>query len=180
RRAARRPPPAGVDGERPTDAQIDELWARVAPTHEFIAARSAAWVRWRYWSCPHIPYAELYARDSEGHLLGYAISKRFRDPSGVLVGVIVDVCVQNEDTPTFEALVEAATRELLVAGVDLVKCAFTSRWARRRLRRQGFLDPKVLLPNARVPGRQVFMARRADVPTDLGVWWMTRGDSEMD
>jgi hypothetical protein len=136
-------------------------------------------VKWRFWDYPLGKYGEYYAY-REGRLQGYAVTKRFENPSGIVVGVIVEVFVALGDEESFVALVRAGVADMMRAGVDVLKCSFTSAWARARMRRAGFLDPKQLLPEKYVPGRLVFAATSVAVPTSLEEWWLTRGDSEQD
>lgn len=44
----------------------DGLWTRLAPRHPFAHVRDLAWLRWRYDSCPWLPYRRFVVRERGG------------------------------------------------------------------------------------------------------------------
>ena len=57
---------------RETTAEWDELFERVAPAYRFCVRRNAAYVRWRYLQCPHVPYIVVAIRKWR-HLVGWIV-----------------------------------------------------------------------------------------------------------
>jgi hypothetical protein len=50
----------------------DDFFQRVAPRYGFLAARDAAWVRWRYLTCPDVDYAVVAIR-KWSRLVGWVV-----------------------------------------------------------------------------------------------------------
>jgi hypothetical protein len=116
---------------RATTPEWDALFERVSGAYRFLVKRDAAYVRWRYFECPDVPYVVVAIRKL-GRLAGWAVF-RMQDRTLLWGDALFD--------PHFEDAPEVLLRHF-TAGHDLerIEAWFPPRpqWFDARLRDLGF------------------------------------------
>jgi hypothetical protein len=117
--------------EMPTQLDFSKLFrnlqqrgARADPA--FQAARSEAWLRWRFFNRPENDY-RLHAVESSGQVAAYAVSKRYVR-EGVCYGHILDLQIDADAKDLADTLLDAIWRQFSEWSVKKVSC-----WARGRI-----------------------------------------------
>ena len=100
------------------EPELDDLWARLAPSWQHAVVRDAAWLEWRYFAVPQSPYRVLLAERS-GQPAGYLALKVQAGRNGSLVGWIADLLAASAADD--RALVRAGLAHLRAAGVERVR-----------------------------------------------------------
>lgn len=115
---------------REVTQEWDELFRRVASRYGFLVARDAAYVRWRYLTCPDVLYAVVAMR-KWGRLAGWLVF-RIRDGRFSLGDLLLD--------SDFDDALEVVLRHLVpMYAVDAVEGWFPDRpaWMNRILESAG-------------------------------------------
>ncbi len=169
------------------DREFDEMAERAASeNHGTMLRRSAEYWTWRYLRRPASTYRPttrvapayqtLLARKGRTLVGGVAVSAARQ--AGFEVGMIVDLLACGEEA-TIRCLIRAAQDELQKRGAGLVACQATHPRLQSALRAEGFFCPKP----ERLPRYFHFVYHltgvgEAEVPRDLGGWYLTFGDSD--
>jgi hypothetical protein len=155
------------------DRDADGFWERVRGGYAMCVRRDAAYLDWKYASCPHRAYDLREARRG-AELAGYAVS-RHEDFRGTRLGWIVDLFTAAEDDEARDALLGAVLDGFRAARVERVQAFAMHSGLGAALRRRGFLggrSPMQFCVRARV-GSGEPLRRRGD-------WHVVFGDSDMD
>lgn len=154
-------------------AEYDTLWERCRSGYAMCVRRDAAYLNWKYVSCPTRRYALHEARRG-GALAGFAVS-RHEDYRGLRLGWIVDVFAEAQDAAAKDALLGAVLQGFRDAGVARAQAFAMNAALAADLRRRGFSatpSPMQFCVRASVPSAEVF--------ADPGRWHVVFGDSDMD
>ena len=163
----------------PSEATLDDLWARAQRALRCAAVRSGAYLRWRYERDSHGRYcfASVWRGDE---LVGLAVlqhPERLDDPriAGLGIGSVVDLVLDPQCRGALPAVLTLARRWARAADYDALLLTASYRGLRARLRRAGYVP---------TPGNIHVMLRdpdtRHELSTDLGDWMVTRGDAWSD
>lgn len=173
--ARARPLREQVEVVRRFDADVDRLWARVAPRLDLAVKRDARYLNWKFFDPPHVRYTvAVLRRDDEVH--GYAVYRHRREPQG-RVTQIVDLLTDPEDERGLKTLLRWVDREARAEDADKIRCYVQHAGFRRVLRRSGYfvvkstVDLNVKVSAVQVPG---------DFYSDADKWHFTLGDGELD
>jgi GNAT superfamily N-acetyltransferase len=153
--------------------EYDTLWERCRGGYAMCVRRDAAYLNWKYVSCPTRRYALHEARRS-GTLAGFAVS-RHEDYQGLRLGWIVDVFADPADATTKDALLGAVLRDFRDNGVARAQAFSMNTALGADLRRRGFAaarSPMQFCVRAKIPSAGVF--------AEPGRWHVVFGDSDMD
>ena len=171
-----------IDAQLPVRAELDALWARVAPAFPAIAARTSDDILRRYASHGDRAYELLVARRGT-ECAGYAVVRRALRSEKGHEGLIVDVLAAPQDTDTFGALLSASSRRLLELGAERIYCLVTPEAWRGVLARHGFLSAATPLLGGRLRSQTKYLtwtARDAASVPDPAEWFVTLGDCDLD
>ena len=153
--------------------EYDALWERARAGFDACVRRDAAYVRWRYRETPRKQY-QIREAWRNGTLTGFAVS-RHEDHRGVRLGWIVDLFAAADDGATRDALLTAAMRGFVDAGVARVQVLCTSEALVRDLRRHGFFKGEA---------KGHLCARPNGIPdlesASSGRWHVVFGDGDWD
>lgn len=97
-----------IDAERPSDADLDDLWARTKPTRGLAVVRDSAYWRHRYVAHPLAKY-ELFTVRRRGRLLG-VISTRLYTSRGKRYVAIAEWMIVDNDVSLSFCLAEIVHR----------------------------------------------------------------------
>lgn len=153
--------------------EYDTLWERCRSGYAMCVRRDAAYLNWKYVSCPSRRYTLHEARRGSA-LAGFSVS-RHEDYRGLRLGWIVDVFAEPRDVATKDALLGSVLDGFRQAGVARAQAFSMNAALAADLRRRGFLparSPMQFCVRTRVPS--------ADVLGDLAGWHVVFGDSDMD
>ena len=153
--------------------EYDTLWERSRGGYAMCVRRDAAYLNWKYVSCPTRRYA-LHEARRNGAVAGFAVS-RHEDYHGLRLGWIVDVFADPRDSAAKDALLGAVLRGFREAGVARAQAFSMNAALAADLRRRGFAvarSPMLFCVRANVPSAEVF--------ADPGGWHVVFGDSDMD
>jgi GNAT superfamily N-acetyltransferase len=169
-----RPLPPGPAVERVASfgPEFDALWERAGASYAMCVRRDAAYLQWKYASCPHRAY-DLWAAREGGVLRGFAVS-RHEDYRGLRLGWIVDLFADAGDAAARDALLSAVLDSFRAAGVARAQAFALHAGLGDALRRRGFREapsPMQFCVRTRVEG---------DPLADRGRWHVVFGDSDMD
>lgn len=117
--------------------EYDALADRMAGADEVTLVKRAAYLNWRYTTCPVRHYTLLEAR-AGGALRGAAVVRLPDERGGD--GWIVDLIVDTRDDAAGMALLHAALAALRRGGAAWARTFATSQRARRWLAARGFID----------------------------------------
>ena len=149
----------------------DPRWKDANPRH-LSASREAAYMEWRYVSCPLLQYEKVQLR-SGGDLVGFLVHHLYEE-QGVRYGVLDECCSLEPDG--VPALVDLAVAELADRDVDaIVAWAGPSTALRGALRERGFASrpsPRSLIV------RPLAESAPAPVLAAEDSWYYTIGDTE--
>lgn len=153
--------------------EYDTLWQEAREGYAMCVRRDAAYLNWKYVSCPSHDYDILEARRT-GALCGYAVSRhgRYR---GLELGWVVDVFTRSNDGACREALLAQVLDDFRAGGVARAQAFSMNAALGASLRRFGFFagrSPMQFCVKARAPAERVFAARDE--------WHVVFGDSDMD
>lgn len=177
RRIRRRIPDIEVSPASDIGPEYDALWERARAGYAMCVRRDAAYVRWRYQAAPHKRYGILEARRA-GKLTGFLVS-RDEDYRGLRLGWIVDVFGPADDRPTRQALLAAAMRGFVDAGVARVQAFCANQAVAADLRQFGFFkaaSPARLVARVNSP----HPAPSTPHPAPLDHWHVVFGDADAD
>jgi hypothetical protein len=179
RRALGRRPRAEVEEVDASWSGWDALWARLREKRAVMAVRDAAYVRWRFGSCPTRRY-RLYVAHGAGAARGF-VATRVAQVVGRHAGLVVDLAVEESDAgrEASRALVAAALREFAGAGAPLAASLMQARTleARALLGAGFFRCPRALEPQ---PFPLIVKPLRMGLETSplgrIRNWFFTQGD----
>lgn len=168
----------------PSRAELDELWIAARKNLKASPVRDGTYIEPRFGNSAERdeednPYTFVTARE-HGALLGVAVVRRPRatsDPrlGGIRVATVSELVFPIARLDAGLATLGAIERVTRAAGADAVTCMTSHPALSVLLRRQGYL---------RLPGNVHFFLRDVSgisrFPTDLGAWWLGRGDQESD
>jgi hypothetical protein len=176
RDAVRPFPPAGGVEIREVERfgpEVDALWERVRRQYGVIASRDSAFLNWKAFDHPFLPYRGFLAVRGE-ETVGYSIL-RLSEPEEPSVGHIIDLFTGRDDEEARNALVQHALREFGKQR-SVVQCETTVPEFEHTLRRHGFLRVNSIVPNYRCldPALHEELGRRRSE------WFITRIDQDLD
>jgi len=90
----------------PFGGDFDRLWEKAAPGFDLVAERTATYLEWKYHRVPHLTY-DIFQALRGGEVAGFAVL-RAAEPSGVRVGLLVDLFAHPEDREVLDALIDRA------------------------------------------------------------------------
>jgi hypothetical protein len=174
----------------PSRAELDELWIAARKNLTASPVRDGAYLESRFGNGAEQkqgeeeeedgnPYTFVCTRDG-GRLLGVAVLRRPRATSdarlrGIRVATVSELVFPLDRADAGLATLGAIERVARAAGADAVTCMTSHPSLRVLLRRQGYL---------RLAGNVHFFLRDVSgldrFRTDLGAWWLGRGDGESD
>ncbi len=169
-------------GPRPEQAELDGLWRRVRGRVAAGPVRDGGYLFGRFSSATNAgevnPYTFITARE-QGAVAGVAVVRRPKaagDPrlGSVRVAALSDAVYPPERSRVGLALLGAIERAARALGADALLATTGHRAFGSLLRRQGY---------ARMAGNVHFLVRDMAVghwPTELAMWWLSRGDGESD
>ncbi len=130
----------------PSDARLDAVWQRAAPSIAVGAVRDAAFAAWRFGTRLDAGYRLIVAERS-GRPAGWIVHRRL-DLRGIPAGFVVDFVLAEGEDAAGRALLRAATLFARADGAALLSALLPGNGpARRALRRAGFLRvPEALHP----------------------------------
>lgn len=149
------------------EPDVDELWARSAPTHFSAVERDAAYLNWKYRRHPLLRY-RWYGARADGRLSGLLVARPDADTS-----VIVDYCGPLGADEVMADLVDAAVQDLSKRGTRRIHCETTDPGMASALRRTGFRKSR---------GDYSFRLRcnYLDDPDPVRNFFLMTGDSDND
>lgn len=162
-----------VSEESSFGEEFDAFAREASLGYDVIAERSAAFVTWKYAANPFMKYRVVVARRN-GRICGYA-ALRSPDPAELRIGLISDLFCARDDRETADALVREAIA-FFGRGVDVIETLVSHDFARRSLRRLGFLSMWKTTPHflSMDPGvRKRMMSHLSD-------WFLTYADHDLD
>lgn len=176
RASARSRAPVDIRGlETPFDVGFDRLWERAAPGFDFVAERTSAYLEWKYHRAPHVTYQIFQAlRDNE--VAGFIVL-RAAEPSGVRIGLVVDLFAHPEDRDVLDALIDRAAEWGRERQVGRLQAFMMDQRLARRLRHKGFFEigsPMQFCLRVRSQYADESFFR------DTTRWHVTFGDSDQD
>lgn len=159
---------------------IDERFGpwldEVGRDYGVLAARSVAYLKWRYLEKPGTRY-RILAAYRDGDPAGYAVlaESRFR---GVLpMGVVLELLTRKTDGEARRALLGAAEAQFRRVGMAIMSCNTTCPALGASLRETGFrsggLGQRVMVDVTRVRGL-------AEILSKADNWFLGRGDADGD
>ncbi|MDQ6769212.1 MAG: hypothetical protein M3Z54_04420 [Gemmatimonadota bacterium] len=172
----------------PSRAELDELWIAARRNLTASPVRDGAYLESRFGNGAEQgqgeeedsnPYTFVTTRDG-GRLLGVAIVRRPRPASdarlrGIRVATVSEFVFPIDRADAGLATLGAIERVARAAGADALTCMTSHPILGDLLRRQGYL---------RLAGNVHFFLRDVSgldpFRTDLGAWWLGRGDGESD
>jgi hypothetical protein len=101
------------------DDQFDELWTAASASFSIGTVRSAAYLTWRYASCPHIHYLTFGAFRG-GRLVGFFVL-RHAEEGPWQAGYLVDLLARPDDDATLHGLIAHSLAHAREAGLDLLR-----------------------------------------------------------
>lgn len=164
-------------GEKlPREAALDSLWVRAQPALGASAARSGAYLRWRYERGGHGRYwfASVWHGDD---LVGLAVLAHPQRPddsriAGLGIGSVVDLVLDPACPHALTSLLRIARRWARSANYDALLLSASHRALSRPLLRAGYIQ---------MPGNIHLMLRdpggKYGLSTDMDAWMATRGDA---
>jgi len=166
-----------------TDESFDGLCRGLSARFGCVASRDAAALRWRFVSQPYWKY-RIFASGGSGGPEGYIVVKdgvmRKGPAKMVRVGVISDIFFDPAQKETLAALLRAAADHFM-GKADIIRCDILNSDANASLRKNGFfrVAPKNrFLVYPLNPGAEE--GRMSPVLNDVGKWYLTYADSDMD
>jgi hypothetical protein len=105
------------------DAQFDELWTAASADFHIGTVRSAAYLTWRYASCPHLHYLTFGAFRG-GRLVGFLVL-RHAEEGPWRAGYIVDLLTLPGDDTILHGLITHGLTHAREAGLDLLRAWVT-------------------------------------------------------
>lgn len=167
-------------GDEPGVADMDRLWAGIRNTITAGAVRDAASLMYRYSAAGQAPYTPIVVREHGGSLAGMAYVKHPRrddDPRlrGLHVATLSDIVCDARRKDVMSALLAGAERAARDLGGHALMSSATVTGLFRVQRERAWMP---------LPATLHFYAHdpNADLKTasDLGQWWLTRGDGGSD
>jgi hypothetical protein len=160
----------------------DEFFLNFLASKQATTARSSAYLEWRYRSCPGRRYRILRITDPERkNMLGFVVLRAL-ELSGLRCGVLVDFGCTPDDLPALEELFRFSLDRFRASGLDAAVAAAVpgSDEADLLLSAGCYRVPRRLLPQPlevilRIHDPHLI----AQVPTDLGSWFLTFGDYDV-
>ncbi len=173
--AGRRPQPqeaARVDlsTEPPPAAEIDALWARLAPQYPNAVVRDASHLMWRYRDAPVLHYQWVQARQDKA-LQALLITRHAPHES-----VVVDYLGPLDRPGLLRTLLNAAVQDLCTEGTRRIRCECNHPGMQEALASLGFR-------RYAQQGRFRIKLGDPDLPADEGLsgpWFLMTGDSDND
>lgn len=162
---------------RRVDETFDALWERARGCYPVIAVRDAAVARWRYEGCPIPDRYALYVarRSSRGARVAVAwVALRVGEANGLRTGYIVDFVCAPRDA---YAVLGAALAELAERNVERALCLCSSARLRAPLLALGFIPQPSGFP---LMMRAELSAAERALASDMGAWFVTFGDADVD
>jgi hypothetical protein len=168
-----------LDTRLSSEAALDSLWARAQRIGSCSAARSSAYLRWRYerGGKGHYCFASAWRGDDMVGLAVLAPPLRADDSriAGLGIGSVIDLLLDPNCPAALPSLLGAARRWARAANYDALLLTASHRCLRVPLRRAGYVQ---------MPGNIHLMLRDAGgkfgLSTDLDAWMVTRGDAWSD
>ena len=173
-----------MEKQQPSDDELNDLWLNARSGLSATPVRDSVYLRKRFFAPQRdhgsdAPYTSLTVRERE-QLVGFAAVRR---PSSVTDARLSGIRMATASEINFHparadvglSLIGGIERLTRDAGADAVTCMTAHAALSRLLPRQGYF---------RLAGNVHFLLR--DVtgsghwPTDLGRWWLARGDGESD
>jgi hypothetical protein len=159
------------------DDRIDALWARVCHDYSVIAARDRRYLNWRFQARPDVSYRYLLACRGDD-VVAYMVF-RVADRDGMLCGYVIDYLIENKSREVFSRLLEHAENSMARDGAKAIISAVEPARYRSTLLRHGYFPARSAttphlnaLCHSSDPALEVF--------TDLGQWFVTAGDGNLD
>jgi hypothetical protein len=118
------------------DGDIDDLWARAAPSLTLAVRRDALYLNWRYVQSPDARYALAVLRRAET-TAGYIVYRHLQEPRGRVTDV-VDFLTEPDDDRALKTLLRWVDREARAADSDKIRCHALHDGFRRVIRRSGY------------------------------------------
>ena len=153
--------------------EYDTLWQEAREGYAMCVRRDAAYLNWKYASCPTHDYDITEARRKNA-LCGYAVS-RHGPYRGLGLGWIVDVFTRANDVACREALLARVLDQFRAGGVARAQAFSMNASLAASLRRFGFFgrrSPMQFCVKSQAPAERVLAARDD--------WHVVFGDSDMD
>lgn len=158
------------------DERVDTLWATASPDYPIVVKRDSASLRWRFDDGPHASRYERYYLQSNGRLVGYAVT-RIAPWRGHLVGRVVDYFAERRWlAPLFAQLVRELSAKGLVA-MFVEQCCPKSEAALRMV--------GCLRAGGATRQRFMFKLREPDAPwagilSQAAAWMVMTADADLD
>jgi GNAT superfamily N-acetyltransferase len=157
------------------DAGADALWESARARERNQLVRDAAYLNWRFGTCPGAQYLMLAARDAR-RLAGYLVA-RVAERRGVRVAYLVDFLAEAD--PVLDDLVARALPLLREKGAAWASALATIDAQRRVLGRWGFFTSRWGEP-ARILLRANGDDAEAHAHRDVSRWFLTMGDGDLE
>jgi hypothetical protein len=159
------------------DDRIDTFWTRVCHDYPVIAARDRRYLNWRFQARPDVSYRYLLACRGDD-VVAYMVF-RVADRDGMLCGYVIDYLIENKSREVFSRLLEHAENSMARDGAKAIISAVEPARYRSTLLRHGYFPARSAttphlnaLCHSSDPALEVF--------TDLGQWFVTAGDGNLD
>jgi hypothetical protein len=168
-----------LDTRLSSEAALDSLWARAQRIGSCFAARSSAYLRWRYerGGKGHYCFASAWRGDDMVGLAVLAPPLRADDSriAGLGIGSVIDLLLDPDCPEALPSLLGVARRWARAANYDALLLTASHRCLRGPLRRAGYVQ---------MPGNIHLMLRdsggKYGLSKDLDAWMVTRGDAWSD
>jgi GNAT superfamily N-acetyltransferase len=154
---------------------FDRLWDRASKGFDFVAERTAAYLEWKYHRAPHVVY-EIFEALRGNDVVGFVVL-RAAEPSGVRIGLVVDLFAHPEDLDVLDALIDGAAAWGRERQVARLQAFMLDQRIARRLRHKGFFEigsPMQFCLRIRSEYADESFFR------DTSRWHVTFGDSDQD
>jgi GNAT superfamily N-acetyltransferase/predicted GNAT family N-acyltransferase len=172
--------PLDIKEIRSFDRRFAGFFEDASQDHGFIGVRDDIYLNWRYIDCVQKKHTILAAEDGD-EVLGYIVLAMDRDnlKSGHIVDILTKPCPRQNET--IDRLLQKAIRHFKRKNATFVEiCALESPY-REILERRGF----AVLSTGVFWSYELLACRPggADGPadfSDIGTWFVTRGDADSD
>ena len=154
------------------DERSDTLWREVAPSYRVIGRRDAAWLEWRFDSCPERASYQRYYVSVDGAIVGFVVLRMWLRNEEPFLSVVDYLAAPRHLGPMF-GLAALRAQALGAAGVV---CRATHPGTHRSLRYLGYMR--------RHQGARFMVKIEGDDPLapvvlNAGNWFLTAADSDV-